>query len=139
MALHHDTASTSVSGVSAATVRRAACLSICLAAGMAAWMLGDPAPALARDSALANLLRGMAALKALMALGVGAVVWWRLGRPIGAPLAMGYGAGVAVLCAGAVSIWQVSFIGPVAIAFHAALIALLVMALKDDAVALRAR
>lgn len=112
-------------------LRRGALVIACAVAAAATFMAGDPAPRLAADPDLARLLRGMAALKALIALAAAGLVWWRLARPVApAPAAMAIAA-VATLFAGAAAIFQLSFILPVAVAFHAALAALGVLALRD--------
>lgn len=90
------------------------------------------------DPELAALLRGMAALKALLALGAGAAVFWRFGLPISNGAAALYALCVAALFAGATAIWQLSHIGAIAIAFHGALIALGVLALRDEPIAAKA-
>ncbi|MEO1174668.1 MAG: hypothetical protein AAFX94_21850, partial [Myxococcota bacterium] len=80
--------------------------------------VGDPTEGLNRDHELALLLRGMAVLKALMALGMGAAVWWRLGTPMSNALATGYLLTVSVAFFAAALVWQLSFLGIVSFAFH---------------------
>lgn len=120
----------SVRTLSPVALRRAALALVCAGAAAGAYIAGDPSARLAADPDLATLLRGMAALKALIALAAAAAIWWRLALPISAGAASAYVAGAGVLVAGAVSIWQLSFIGAVAIGFHAALLGLALLALK---------
>ncbi|MDX2237177.1 MAG: hypothetical protein NW203_06400 [Hyphomonadaceae bacterium] len=118
-----------------ATLRRAALFAATMAAVVAATALSDPAPLLRADAELAMLLRGMAALKALLAIAAFAAVFWRFGAPIGISLGVVYAASTAMMAAGAALIWGLSHIGFTAIAFHAALIALAFAALRDGRIA----
>jgi len=117
---------------SAAVLHRAAMVVVCMTAALAALATGNPAAALRSDPSLAQLLRGMAALKAVLALAAFVVVWWRLGRATSMRLAAGYIAGVAAMAAGAVLIWRLSFIAQTAVFFHAAMLGLFLLALKDE-------
>jgi phosphate/sulfate permease len=88
------------------------------------------------DAELAMLLRGMAAMKALLAIAAFAAVYWRFGAPISLSLGVVYAASTAMMAAGAALIWGLSQIGFTAIAFHAALIALAFAALRDGRIAM---
>lgn len=116
-------------------LRRAGLIAATTAAIVAATALSDPAPLARADAELAALLRGMAALKALLAIAAFAAVFWRFGAPIGMSLGVVYAASTAAMAAGAALIWGLSHIGFTAIAFHAALIALAFAALRDGRIA----
>lgn len=83
------------------------------------------------DAELALLLRGMAAIKALMAVAAAGLVWWRLGQPVSLGVAAGYVACVWVFFAATVLIWQLAFIVPAAALFHAAGLVGLIIALRE--------
>lgn len=93
--------------------------------------LGDPAALLERDRELGMLLRGMAAIKALIVAVAATVVAWRLRQPVWAPLALGYLAGVWALAGATASIWQLTSIAAAAVLFHVAEAALLLLAWRD--------
>lgn len=124
-----------VGSASRSAIRRGALVALSVAAVAGAFAIGDPAVVQRADPALANLLRGMAALKALLALAAFAVVWWRFGRATPVRAAAGYATGVAAMAAGAALIWQLSFIAQTAAVFHVAMLGLCLLALKDDGVA----
>lgn len=118
-----------------AAARRTAWLAAAVAAAAAlALVVGDPQPLLQADPDLAWLLRGMAAIKGLLVAAAVVAIAWRLRRPAPPALAAAYVAGVAGLAAATASIWQLSHIVPAALLFHAAEIALLVLAWRDGAV-----
>ena len=132
-----------LAGTPAAPVARPARWGTLLVAGIAAaallgLALGDPAALLERDRELATLLRGMAAIKALLVAVAAAAVVWRLRRPASAPLALGYLAGVWAMAAATASIWQLTTIAAAAALFHAGEFALLLLAWRDG-VGARAR
>ncbi|MEM6532275.1 MAG: hypothetical protein AAF654_06605 [Myxococcota bacterium] len=93
--------------------------------------VGDPSEGLRRDAELAFLLRGMAALKGLIALGMAGLVWWRLGAATSAWNAAAYLGTVSVAAFATALVWQLSYLGPVSFAFHSALIGLALIAWKD--------
>ena len=66
---------------------------------------------------LALLLRGMAALKGLLSVAAGGLVWWRLGQPVASRVAAAYIACVSALCASSLLIWNLSFIPVAALLF----------------------
>jgi hypothetical protein len=92
-----------------------------------------PAPAADVELALLQLMRGMAAIKAALALIALAAVWWRLGRPLSCRLAAAYIAGTCVLAAAPALIWQMAWVPATAFVFHVAEIGLLVVAWRDGA------
>jgi len=100
------------------------------AVAMAAW-LGDPAQRLAADPELARLLRGMALIKGLLALGAVSLVTWRFGRPVAPGVAVVYVVGCWWLAAAAMLVWQLTVIPFAALGFHAAEISMLVVAWRE--------
>ena len=71
----------------------------------------------AAEPELAVLLRGMAAIKGLLAFSAGGLVWWRLGQPVSLRVAASYLACVWVLFASTALIWQLAFILAAAVLF----------------------
>ncbi len=84
------------------------------------------------DPELALLLRGMALIKATIALAAVAVLWWRFGAPVSRPVAAIYVVGAGSMAGATVSIWQLSSLLPAAVLFHIGLFALLSTALRAD-------
>ncbi len=108
--------------------RRLALVAGCLlAVALAAW-LGHPAAHLRADAGLAHLLRGMAAIKAVMVSAAVAVLWWRLGRPLAPPLAAVYVGGPWVLAGATAMIWQLWHLPLAVVLFHGAEIGILIAA-----------
>lgn len=99
--------------------------------------VGQPSVAMLSDPALAFLLRGMAVIKAVMVLGVVAVLFWRFGRPIRFRTAAVYVLGTAALAGASVLIWRLSSIPLAALVFHVAGFAVLVAAWRDGGVKLK--
>ena len=110
---------------------RIALVTVCIVAGAAAAALADPAAGAGVEPELVLLLRGMAVLKAGLALAAVALAFWRFGRPVSTRAAAGYVVGVAALVAASVLIWCLSSIAAAAIVFHAAALGLLVLAWRD--------
>lgn len=81
------------------------------------------------------LLRFMAAVKTAMVLGACGLVHWRFGRAIAHPVALAYGASVAVMAAAPALIWSLSHVAIGAGLFHLGLLGFLVTAWRDDGVA----
>ncbi len=117
---------------SSVTLRRGVLVLFAGAAVLGAAALPEAASAARADADLVRLMQGMAALKGLMVLGAVAALWWRFAQPVPARMAAGYVLCTAVMAAGVVLIWRLSHIGETALAFHAALFAILFLALKDD-------
>ena len=86
---------------------------------------------------LAALLRGMAVIKGLLVVAAGGLVWWRLGQPASARVAVTYIASVGVLAASTVLIWQLAYIAAAAVLFHVAGLVWLVLALREGSQILR--
>ncbi len=85
------------------------------------------------EPALVVLLRGMALIKALIAMTAMGLAFWRFARPITFPAAGGVLVGVWALVGASVLIWQLDAILMAAGMFHLALFALLVIAWRDSA------
>jgi hypothetical protein len=81
---------------------------------------------------LGLLLRGMALIKAGMALVALALTHWRFGQPVSSAAALGYLLGVWALVGATVLIWYLSFIPAAAALFHLGLFGLLVVASRED-------
>ena len=84
-------------------------------------------------SELLVLMRFMAGVKAAMALGAVALVWWRMGAPVGRGTAAAYVMAAAVMAAGPGLIWDMRHIALGAAAVHGGLSALLVVGWLDRA------
>lgn len=91
----------------------------------------EPASHWSRDPELFRLLRGMAAIKGLLALLAFAAAWWRLGRDTTPRLAATYVGGVWALAFAAGLIWQLTAVPAASGLFHVATLVLLVAAWRD--------
>ena len=126
-------------------VPRRARAALAVAVGLAiiiAHLLGQgdaSARAVAADPELAQLLRGMAILKAGLTVGAVSLVAWRLGYPAGLRLTAGLIAAAALMAAGPVLIWHVAPIGAAALLFHVGTALLLILCLFDRSGAQRLR
>jgi hypothetical protein len=103
----------------------------CVISAAMAFRLGDPTAYLAADPELAQLLRGMAVIKAGIVIAAIGVLLWRFGRPMSPPLAAIYLVGAWLLSAATLLVWQLTLIPLAAIGFHAAELSLLVVAWRD--------
>ena len=101
-----------------------------VAAAVVAW-LASSAVGQAGEPELALLLRGMAAIKGLLALSAASLVWWRLGQPVSLHVASTYLVCSAALFFSTVLIWQLAFILAAAALFHAAGLVGLVVAMRE--------
>jgi hypothetical protein len=101
-----------------------------LAVAAAAW-LGNPDLYHGSDAGLARLLRGMGAIKGVIALGVVAVLSWRFRHPIAARAAAAYITGTWLLAAASILILQLSFIPAASGLFWAGVIVILAGAWSD--------
>jgi hypothetical protein len=86
---------------------------------------------------LTRLLRGMAAIKALMALGALGAVFWRLATPAPAAWVLAYAFTGAAMAAGPGLIWAIAPLGAGAALLHAGLAATLILLWRDPAVSRR--
>lgn len=110
---------------------RAVLLVVSIVAGLAAGALADPAGVSHVEPELVVLLRGMALIKAGMALLAFSLAWWRFGSPMSSQAAAGCVAGVGCLAAATILIWYLSFILAAAVVFHLGLFGLLVLAWRE--------
>ena len=112
-------------------------LAVCAAAVAGFVVTGAAARAQAMTATgveLANLLRAMAAIKALMAGFAALAILWRLGSPATAPWLAGYLIACATMTAGVGLIWDLVHIVPGAFLLHAGLIAAIVLVWRDPEV-----
>lgn len=86
---------------------------------------------------LTRLMRGMAAIKGLMAAAVLAAVWWRLGAQVGAGWLSAYGASAGAMASGVVLIWGMAHIGLGALLLHAGLLAACLLLWRDPVIGTR--
>jgi hypothetical protein len=118
-------------GRSASVPLRSGLIAGCaLALGIAVWM-GDPSGYLQADPALARLLRGMALIKGMLALGAVGAVFWRFAWPVGTFGAAVYLLGSCALVGSTMLIWQLSHIVLAAVLFHGAALGLLVYGWRE--------
>jgi hypothetical protein len=101
-----------------------------MAVGIAAW-LGDPSGYLHADPALARLLRGMALIKGMIALAAVSAVFWRLTWSVSKPVAASYLIASWAITGSTMLIWQLSYIVPAALLFHAAALSLLLVSWRE--------
>ena len=125
-------------GLATAGQRRAMLLLAVLLAAAAAALLGQPRPALLADPDLAFVLRGMGLIKAAIALGVLALVWWRATSAVGSARFLAYVAACALLAAAAVLVLKLAVVVATSVVFHATLLALGLLALGDHGLSLGA-
>lgn len=117
----------------AATRRLRSLMIACCAAAVAfGYAAGDPATLLMADPELAQLLRGMALVKALLVASAAAALWWRFGRPVRPATAAGYLSGLVAMTIATMLVWQLSAMLVASLAFHGGLIAILVVAWRGD-------
>lgn len=113
-------------------ILRAALLVGSVLAGLVAGALAGPAALVGVEPELVFLLRGMALIKAGIALAAVGLAMWRFGRPVSSRVAVGYVLGVWSLIAATVLIWQLTFILAAAVIFHLGMFGLLVLAWRED-------
>jgi hypothetical protein len=83
---------------------------------------------------LTRLLRAMAGLKLVLAAGVLAGFYWRLGTPAGLWRLAGYAAAAAAMAAGPVLIWDMAHVGLGALLLHGGLLGGVLLLWRDPAV-----
>jgi hypothetical protein len=113
---------------------------LALAAGAAAGLMASRLGVLVRtvdDADLARLLRAMAAIKALMAAGVVAGVWWRLGGSVTWSWFLAYAAAAGSMAAGVALVWSLAHLGAGALLLHGGLLASIVLLWRDPVLAAR--
>ena len=129
-ALRPDIGSVSQQRVGRVAVVRAGLLMGCLACAVVGWAAASGA-SLPVEPELAVLLRGMAAIKGLLALFAASLVYWRFGLPISARAAWAYATCAGLMFVACALIWQLAFIPLAAALFHAGGIGALCVAWRD--------
>ena len=86
---------------------------------------------------LTRLLRGMAALKAMIAAGATTAVLWRLAAPVTPARLAAYAVACAAMAAGPGLIWNIVNLGLGALLLHAGLIGAVVLLWRDPETARR--
>jgi len=86
---------------------------------------------------LTRLMRGMAAIKALMALAAGAAIFWRLGAPATRPWFAAYSLVAAAMAAGPGLIWNMEYLRTGALLLHGGLFLAVVLLWRDPAMGQR--
>jgi hypothetical protein len=89
------------------------------------------------DEDLTRLLRAMAALKAVIALGVAASILWRLGTVVSLSWLGAYAIACSAMFAGPGLIWNMAYVGAGALLLHGGLLASLLLFWRDPAVSER--
>jgi hypothetical protein len=117
---------------SSSALMRFVLLTACLLSVLAAYWVGEPARVVQVDPGLAPLLRGMALIKAAIALGAVALLLWRFGWPVGKPAALAYVVSAALMAGATMLIWQLTFIPLAAALFHIGALAMLLVGWRDD-------
>jgi hypothetical protein len=117
-------------------IQRSLVLRLFLLAGLVAAMtvaatLANPSAYSAAEPELALLLRGMAVIKAGVALVALALSFWRFGQPVSTSAALGYSLGVWALGGATVLIWFLSFIPAAALLFHLGVFGLLALEWRE--------
>jgi hypothetical protein len=120
----------SAAAADAALLRTAVLAACALSIGAAAWY-GDPSGYLTADPALARLLRGMAAIKGMIALAAIGAVLWRFGWPTSKGAAIVYIGGTSVLAGSTMLIWQLTSLVLAAVLFHVAALSMLVVGWRE--------
>jgi len=114
---------------------------ILLASLLLGYFATSPAATLAavqRDGAdLTRLMRFMAGLKAMLALGAAAAVVWRLAAPVSLPWFAAYAVAGAAMAAGPGVIWGMAHVGAGALLLHGGLFATILLLWRDPAVGSR--
>jgi len=93
--------------------------------------LGRPEAMLQADPELARLLRGMALIKAIIVLGVAALLWWRFAAPLPRGDAVACVVATALAAGASMLIWQLTWLPAAAMVFHAGGATLLWMAWRE--------
>lgn len=128
-------------GTLSPTGARFAVLAALLLGAVTAWASVLPTASVAALEAagpdLTRLLRGMAAIKALLGAALLAGVAWRLGAPVSALALSAYGTAAFAMGAGLVLTWSMVALGLGAILLHAGLLGGLILLARDKTVGQR--
>ena len=111
---------------------RMAFLGACAFAAAAATYFAGADSVQSADPDLARLLKGMAIIKTVILLAVGAAIWWRLGSAIRPSFAAGYIIFGAMGIAGAALVWSMAGLEFAPFLFDGGLLGFLIVALRDD-------
>ena len=111
-------------------VLRAGLLMACLACALVGWA-SAAGTSHALEPELAVLLRGMAAIKGLLAVFVASLVCWRLGLPISARAAWAYATCSGLMFVACALIWQLAFMPLASALFHAGWMGALCVAWRE--------
>jgi len=125
-------------GVSPAVSRGLLILILVAGAGAGALSAAAPASSLAVAHAgadLTRLLRFMAVLKAAIAVGAAAAVFWRLGVAASLPWLAAYGVAAGAMAAGPGLIWAMVHVGLGALLLHGGLLMTILLLWRDPATA----
>jgi hypothetical protein len=99
---------------------------------------GGAAQAAAEAGAeLTRLLRAMAAIKGLLAVGMAAAVLWRLGAAVSLAWLAGYALACGAVAAGPVLVWGMAHVGAGALLTHAGLLGGILLLWRDPVVGAR--
>jgi hypothetical protein len=109
----------------------------CVCAVAAATAIGHPDAFTRADPELGRLLRGMALIKAVIALAAIVAVTWRLGWPVSGRATGAYVLGAWLVAGSSMLIWQLTFIPAAAIAFHVGAFGIVIAAWRDDIIGQR--
>ena len=94
--------------------------------------------AVSHDGAsLTRLLRAMAAIKALLAIGAAAATLWRFGAAVSLPRFAAYAVAGAAMAAGPGLIWGMAHVGLGALLLHGGLLGLILLLWRDPGMAAR--
>ena len=106
-------------------------LFVCCLAGAAVGWAAASGASHAVEPELAVLLRGMTAIKGLLAVLAASLVYWRFGLPISARAAWAYATCAGLIFVACALIWQLAFIPLAAALFHAGGIGALLVAWRE--------
>ena len=130
-ALRPEIGSVSRQRVGRVAVLRAGLLIGCLACALVGWA-GASGASHPVEPELAVLLRGMAAIKGLLAVFAASLIYWRFGLPISARAAWAYATCAGLMFVACALIWQLAVIPLAAALFHAGGIGALCVAWRED-------
>jgi heme A synthase len=96
-------------------------------------VVGRGAGVAVADVDLARLMHFTAAVKALLSVGIGAVIWWRVGHPLTAGVGVVYFVAAVSLLVAPGLLWQMAHLPLAAALFHVGLVGFLVAMAVDKA------
>ncbi len=131
ISLHTRNAHPPATGSRSGLAILAAVAIISLVVGLAPWDMTASQAVVQADPDLAKLMRFMAAIKGLMALGALALIGWRFGYDATPRTQLAYLLTGALLMAGTGFIWRIDTVVEGAVAFHLGLGLLIALACLD--------